>query len=287
MDTGRRALPPEGMPSPPPTPRRGPLPDPPRSHPHPGRARRAVATPPEDEGARLAWMSLAALGVAMTVLIGGLYLILGPRSTGTTSPAPSPSSSRVEASTSSTESSDGGSSPSTEPSPSLDESPPGPSPPAELDLGDVRLTVPDGWEVYADEVVQDDRRLVRLREPATDVRVQAVTLTTVGEDLTQACRDLVTDQQQAFTGVAESVVVDVPLTGGASGVSCAFTGTRTSDTVAAKVEFTIIRRDADAQSLVFRDTVPDSVAEGSPVLAQLADMECAATETFGVVVGTC
>ena len=164
---------------------------------------------------------------------------------------------------------------------------PGPLSPAELDLGDVRLTVPDGWEVYADEVVQDDRRLVRLREPATDVRVQAVTLTTVGEDLTQACRDLVTDQQQAFTGVAESVVVDVPLTGGASGVSCAFTGTRTSDTVAAKVEFTIIRRDADAQSLVFRDTVPDSVAEGSPVLAQLADMECAATETFGVVVGTC
>ena len=151
----------------------------------------------------------------------------------------------------------------------------------------MQLTVPEGWEVYADEVVQDDRRLVRLREPVTDVRVQAVTLTTVGEDLAQACRDLVTDQQQAFTNVAESVVVDVPLTGPASGVSCAFTGTRASDGVAAKVEFTIILRDEDAQSLIFRDTVPDSVAETSPVLAQLAGMECAATETFGVVVGSC
>ena len=98
---------------------------------------------------------------------------------------------------------------------------PTPSPstaPAVLDLGDVVLVVPDGWELYADELVQDSRRLVRVREPLSDTRVQAVTLTTVGDDLAQACRDLVTDQQQAFTGVAESVVVDVPMTGAA--VAC-------------------------------------------------------------------
>ncbi|HSO70792.1 MAG TPA: hypothetical protein VLQ67_14300 [Arachnia sp.] len=224
----------------------------------------------------------------MTVLIGGLYLFLGPRGSSTTSPAPSSSSSTDGGSPSPAESPSGQASPPpSEPSPSSDDSTPAASPTSEVDLGDVQLTVPEGWEVYADEVVQDDRRLVRLREPVTDVRVQAVTLTTVGEDLTQACRDLVTDQQQAFTDVAESVVVDVPLTGGASGVSCAFTGTRTSDAVAAKVEFTIILRDEDAQSLVFRDTVPDSVADTSPVLAQLSSMECAATQTFGVVIGSC
>lgn len=264
------------------------MPDPPKAHPRPSRARHAVPAVREEEEARRAWVALAALAVAMTVLIGGLYVVLGPRGANTTAPtaSSSPSSGGTSPSPSESTSGEAGPSPS-EPSASPDASSPGPSPAAELDLGDVQLTVPEGWEVYADEVVQDDRRLVRLREPVTDVRVQAVTLTTLGEDLAQACRDVVTDQQQAFTNVAESVVVDVPLTGPASGVSCAFTGTRTSDSVAAKVEFTIILRDEDAQSLIFRDTVPASLAESSPVLAQLAGMECAAMETFGVVVGTC
>lgn len=288
METGRRALPPEGSPPHEPTPRRATLPDPSSSHPRMGGAGSPVTTPREDEASRRARVRLAVLAVALAVLIVGLYIVIGPRSPNTRSPAPFSPWSIGAASPSPAEPPTGEASPPpAHPSPLSDESTPIPSPAAPVDLGDVQLTVPEGWEIYVDEVVQDDRRLVRLREPATDVRVQVVTLATVGQELDHACRDLVTDQQRAFTDVAESVVVDVPLTGGASGVSCGFTGTRVSDSVAAEVDFTIIRRDEDAQFLVFRDTVPDSVPDSSPVLAQLAIMKCAASETFGVVIDSC
>ena len=67
---------------------------------------------------------------------------------------------------------------------------PSPTPPGVLDLGDAVVTVPDGWEVYADELVQDARRLVRLRDPATDVRVHGVFTrweAVVGREVAQHC----------------------------------------------------------------------------------------------------
>lgn len=288
MTMGRRAVPPDDVPpASAPAPRRMADETPPdpvtRSGP-----RHGVPAPDGDDDARHAWLILGALGAIMAMLVTGLYLFVGVRDTTTASPSPSSSTPAPEASTAvASPTATGIPSASGSPSPTTLPSPTEPEEPELLDLGDVVLALPDGWELYADELVQDDRRLVRVREPASDTRVQAVTLTTVGEDLEQACRDLVTDQQRAFTGVAESVVVDVPMTGAASGVSCAFTGTRAEDGVAAKVEFTLIRRDADAQSLIFRDTVPDAVAASDPVLAQLAAMECAAAETFGALIVDC
>ena len=288
MTMGRRAVPPDDVPpASAPAPRRMADETPPdpvtRSGP-----RHGVPAPDGDDDARHPWLILGALGAIMAMLVTGLYLLVGVRDTTTASPSPSSSTPAPEASTAvASPTATGIPSASGSPSPTTLPSPTEPEEPELLDLGDVVLALPDGWELYADELVQDDRRLVRVREPASDTRVQAVTLTTVGEDLEQACRDLVTDQQRAFTGVAESVVVDVPMTGAASGVSCAFTGTRAEDGVAAKVEFTLIRRDADAQSLIFRDTVPDAVAASDPVLAQLAAMECAAAETFGALIVDC
>lgn len=286
MTTGRRALPEENRPPVAATPPRRGIDDsaPPQAILRP---RRGIAEPPRDSDTRLAWLAIGVLGVAMAVVIAALYLVVGGRESTPEPSSPSASSAAPTQSTAPSATAAGSASgtptPPTSPSPT-------PSPttaPTVLDLGDVVLVVPDGWELYADELVQDGRRLVRVREPLSDTRVQAVTLTTVGDDLAQACRDLVTDQQQAFTGVAESVVVDVPLTGAAAGVSCAFTGTRTEDGIAATVEFTLIRREADSQTLIFRDTVASVVPASSPVLAQLAAMECAAAETFGVVVAGC
>lgn len=286
MTTGRRALPEENRPPVAATPPRRGIDDSPPPHANLG-PRRGVTEPRRDSDARLAWLAIGVLGVAMAVVIAALYIVVGGRDS---TPAPSsPSASTAAPTQSAAPSATAAGSVSGTPTPLASPSPT-PSPttaPAVLDLGDVVLVVPDGWELYADEMVQDGRRLVRVREPLSDTRVQAVTLTTVGDDLAQACRDLVTDQQQAFAGVAESVVVDVPLTGAAAGVSCAFTGTRTEDGIAAKVEFTLIRREADNQTLIFRDTVASAVPASAPVLAQLAAMECAAAETFGVVVASC
>lgn len=286
MTTGRRALPPEEAPGPV-TPARRMADRPPATPPTSGVPRRGAPVETGERDTLRAWMGLGVLALAMAVAVALLYLMVGPRDSLTATPLPSapavqspqPSASPTAASGATT--TDPSSAPTASDTPSASPSP------EIIDLGDAVLTVPSGWEVYADELVQDGRRLVRLRDPATDTRVQAVTLTSVDGDLTQACRDLVTDQQRAFTGVAESVVVDVPLTGAALGVSCAFTGTRTEDDVDAKVEFTLLRRDADSQTLIFRDTVPGAVADESPALAQLAAMECAAAETFGAVIGGC
>lgn len=264
--------------------------------PSPG-ARRAMPTPATDDGTRRAWTWLIALGVALSIAVAVMFLAFGGRdlttAPATTDPAPSPGASGSAYASGSTSAAPSAS--SAAPSPTASDagsaspqptSPPTPSPEV-IDLGDATVTVPAGWEIYADELVQDERRLVRLRDPATDTRVQAVTLTSVEGELDQACRDLVTDQQEGFGGVAESVVIDVPLTGAAAAVSCAFTGTRTADGVAAKVEFTLIRRDSDSQSLLFRDTVATSLAPDSPALAQLTAMECAAARSFGVLIGSC
>ncbi|MFD0866122.1 hypothetical protein ACFQ06_09905, partial [Tessaracoccus lubricantis] len=154
-----------------------------------------------------------------------------------------------------------------------------------LALNGAVLDMPPGWQLYADELVQDQRRLVRIRELTTDVRIQAVSLTNVTGPLDQACLDLMTDHRQLFTGVAEGLPVTVPISGEGQGVSCNFTGTRASDGVANQVEFTLLQ--LGTVTLVFRDTVPTTVPEDSPALAQLVSMECAASESFGITVNQC
>lgn len=272
------------------TPRRAMSPEP--GHALRGGARRGLPpTPDPEREQRSAWLALAILAAVLVVAVIGLQLGLGQRTSASPSPTPAVTATPTTSSATPT------TTPSTSPSPAPTGSPtstssppaasPSPTPPRVLDLGDAVVTVPDGWEVYADELVQESRRLVRLRDPATDVRVQIVTLTTVTGELDQACRDLVADQRSAFTGVATSLVVDVPVGAGATAVSCAFTGTRVSDGVPNKTEFTLLRRDSDAQTLVFRDTIPLATGDDAPVLATLTGMECAAAESFGVVVQAC
>lgn len=256
-------------------------------------ARRAA---PPSSGHRTAWRVLGALGLALAVIVAVLYAITGGRPA-TTVPAPTSGSPSAATPSSSAEPtpdthSDAASlspspaatdtasaSASAEPSPSLS--------PGELDLLDTILVTPDGWEVYADEVVQDSRRLVRLKEPDTDVRVQAVSLTGITGALDAACTALVDEQRSGFTSVAASPVVDVATAEGASGASCAFTGTRTSDRVPVKTEFTLLRRDLDDHTLVFRDTIPTVVPADSQALVQLTTMECDAAEAFGAAVDDC
>ncbi|NHB83746.1 hypothetical protein G7085_00895 [Tessaracoccus sp. HDW20] len=64
-----------------------------------------------------------------------------------------------------------------------------------LDLGDAKIELLPGWQLYADEVVQDDRRLVRIKQVATDTRIQVVTLTSVTGPLASACEDLIADHR--------------------------------------------------------------------------------------------
>lgn len=282
MTPPRRALPPigDGEPS------RGAVPGARRatSPATPGGARRAVETPStRQRHQRRGWLLVGALGVALAVSVAGLYAVVGPSRTAsrTTDAASSgPSASPNGSPSGSASPGDSVSAfPTPSPSPTLE--------PGQLDLLDTVLTVPDGWEVYADELVQDSRRLVRLREPDTDVRVQAVSLTSATGDLDQACRDLITQQSSAFGSVATSDVVAVPVAEGAAGVSCAFSGTRTSDGVPLKTEFTLLRRDSDAHTLVFRDSIPTAVPAASTVLEDLTTMECDAAELFGADVETC
>lgn len=227
-----------------------------------GPARRGIAPEPR-AGARRPWVPLAGLGVALMVGIGGLYLAMdGVGGQAAPSVVASPSAS-----------------PSATASPGVKTSP--------LPLDDATLQVPAGWEVYADETVQDDRRLVRLREPATDVRLQAVTLTTVKGSLSTACGQLVKDHEASYTSPAQTPPFTVPVAPGGEGYSCGFRGVRTSDQQQGRVTFTMLRRTADAHTLVLRATVPDAAATDKAAATQLETMTCSAAASFAVDLTRC
>lgn len=271
----------------------------PTSHP-----RRSATDPTTDATpGRGAWLGIVSLAVVLAIVVGALYLILGPfprteppvppggAASRSADPSPAPSASLPATDVPQSPPSAAASPGTTTPAPPVPSASASPSVSAAagvpLDLDGAVLTVLPGWRLYADEVVQDERRLVRLRELTTDTRIQAVVLTSVEEDLNDACLALVADQRQGYTGVAESLAVDVQTDPTGEAVSCNFTGTRTSDSVPNKVEFTLIRRDSDGSTLFFRDTIPSAVPDDSPALAQLTAIECAAADTFGVQVIAC
>lgn len=248
--------------------------------------------PPEDEEAadeRRRWYALGALAVVLALAVFVAYMALGGRydsaepTTGTSEQGSAEPSATAPAPS-------GGTAPeSPQPSPSTSASPqPSPTPsPTVLDLGDTSVTVLPGWQVYADEVVQDDRRLVRIKHATTDTRIQIVTLTSITGDLQTACTDLTTEHRQAYSDVADSATVDVSVAAGATGVACGFTGTRISDKVEVKVDFTIVQRASDKTSIVFRDVVTQTVPADSPARTELATMECGAADDFGVTISQC
>ena len=258
--------------------------------------------PEEAPEARRAWYIVAATTAALALLVGVLWFIFGLRDE-TPVAVPSPTTQAVSTAPGSA------SAPVPPPDPGLptvsptatvtetgtDDLPTGPeeepSPVSSipggvrLELNGVVLDMPPGWQLYADETVQGDRRLVRIRELVTDVRIQAVALTNVTGSLDDACLDLVADHRQLYSAVAEGLPVNVPVSGDAVGVSCNFSGTRTSDGVANRVEFTLLQ--SGGVTLVFRDTIPTAVSTDAPALTQLIAMECAAAESFGVVIDQC
>ncbi|AQP46941.1 hypothetical protein BW730_04800 [Tessaracoccus aquimaris] len=270
--------------------------EPPAAEPTPpgSGARHSSPLPPaDDDDPRRRWYALGALAVVLALIVGVLFFVLrpgaeqanpGPTSTagtgGTTaSEGPSPATSTTPSASTQ---------PSATPSPTVTPTPTPTAPtPLILDLGDAKVTVLPTWQLYADEKVQDDRRLVRLKHLETDTRIQIVTLTSIDGDLDTACTDLMAEQRQTYSDVVLSETVAVAVGEGASGVACGFTGTRTSDDVAMRVDFTIVRRDSDQKSIVFRDTVPQSVPADAPARAELATMECGAADTFGVAIKQC
>lgn len=157
-----------------------------------------------------------------------------------------------------------------------------------IKLNDTSFAAPDGWALYGDELIETDRRLVRLNNTATNLRLQVVTLKSADADLAAACRALVASQAGQFTGVVEQPASPVgvdPATGTAA--TCGFRGVRASDGVANAVTFTLVRRAPDSHVLMLRSTVPDAVPADSAAPGQLAAMQCAASGTFGVALPLC
>lgn len=163
------------------------------------------------------------------------------------------------------------------------------SPPAGelVELNDASLTVPATWEVASDELVEGDRRAIRLVHPATDVRLQALTLGPSDETPRQACQALVELQRQSYTNVTTQLTLEVSVPSTGQGVACGFDGTRISDEVANAVNFTLLRRDADGHLLMLRATVPESVSGSAEAHSQLVSMQCEASRTFGVRLPLC
>lgn len=176
---------------------------------------------------------------------------------------------------------------STEPGPADPTPPPSLEPGQTIALNDAAFTLPASWRIDAEEEVEGDRRAVRVSDPDTDTRLQAVTLATTEDDLGTACTALVDLQVQAFEGAVINPSVPLSVRGDGTGQTCGFSGTRTDDDVSNTVTFQMVQRDDDAHLLVLRSTVPDDVAIDAPARAQLVAMQCEASADFGVRLPLC
>lgn len=222
----------------------------------------------------------AAAALGSVALVASAYLAWGPRTpvavepvappAATTTAAPSPTAAQNETGT---------------PTPSATVTA---SSPALLQLDDTAITIPAGWVLYGDERIEADRRLVRLSDPATDTRYQAVSLIEIQDDLGAACRSLVASQGGAYEVESEQLVAPAGVeTALGEGVSCGFSGLRSSDRVPNAVTFFLIRRVSDGHVLMLRLTVPDAVQAGSPARVALTRLNCEASSGFGVSLPLC
>lgn len=212
---------------------------------------------------------------------------------------PTPAETRETPVTSSPPASDSAPLPSPNPTSTPPEGSPEPPPypeeePAEtalpagvVELNDTSFTAADGWVIYGDDLVEGDRRVVRLSDPSSDARLQALTLLQ-DPDLTASCEALVAVQKAQFAVTSEQLArpVGVPAAEG-SGVSCGFAGVRSSDGVANTVSFTLLRRASDSHVLMLRTTIPDSIGVGDRPRRDLTRMSCSASTNFGVGLPLC
>lgn len=313
---GRRALDPDDASVPTSTPRRAVEADDEDIRPRRALFETEVAwedTPPLWHRPRL-WIA-AAVGLSVLALL--IWTLLPRTATPPSPPSAVPSSSSAVPSTSPTStrptsippspSMDGTTTAPPAPVPTVeattpDASPPVASPPpleeepaptgnpaaGEITLNDAQFTAPDGWSIYADEEIEGDRRAVRLRQDATDARMQAVTLEPGASDLAASCESLVTLQQAQFTEVSRQLVVGMGVDSSlGTAARCGFSGTRTSDGVNNTVTFTLVMRASDSHILLLRHTVPDTVEAKVLGVAQLNAMTCGASTSFGVPIPLC
>lgn len=209
------------------------------------------------------WGFTALLGSGLAVLVAGLYGFYGVRSDSTAAPSPrTPTSASTLHGT-----------PSPLPSPS-----PAPVPTRQESLGGASVSVPQHWETYHEEDTDDGHRLIRLRHPTADLRLQLATVADVGA-LPEACAILVEDQSTDWT--VEHYVLPRTLStiDGAAAVTCGFAGTEPEANTATTAQFTLV--DGDDETLVLRDLRPSGLGADTTVLAEAAAMHCEAAATFG------
>ena len=222
---------------------------------------------PGDDDSRRQWIVVGAIGLAMVVMVAVLYVVFGTDA-GDHEAAP-PTTATPSASAS--------------PSP---EAPPSPAGTVEL-VDDTAVTVPDHWELYADEVTEGDRRLIRVRDVAHDVSLQVATLTSVGTELPAACQALITDQGSAYVVDFQVTPQFITIDGDAVAVTCGFVGTREDDGAATSVLFTMVQRGSDLHTLVVRMMRPQDLSADTPALREAATMTCEATRNFGSALPLC
>lgn len=244
---------------------------------------------------------------ALCLLIS--YLVWGPAptttQTPTTPPPVMPTSTATPTEASPSTSAPSSTSPSVQPlptQPSADPVPTGTSPdgPPEVDPGptappagtleldDTSFTAPAGWTLYGDDLIEDDRRMVRLSHMGTDTRLQVVSLLVADEDLQASCRALMDTQGDQFALTSEQLALPMGMDASQGlGVTCGFSGVRLSDGHANTVTFSLVRRASDGHVLMLRHTVPDAVPLGDPARRELVTMSCQASTGFGAALPLC
>lgn len=223
-------------------------------------------------GDRRQWVVVGVIGFLMAIMVGVLYLVFGsdhPTAGPTDAPEPASTSPSASATTS--------------PSPTATPSPPG----VREVVGDTEVTIPAHWQLYADEITEGDRRLVRAMDTASDVRIQVATLTTVGTDLETACQALIADQGSGYDVDFQFMPRYVTVDGDATALSCGFVGTREGDDAATNVLFTMVQRRSDLHTLVLRVMRPQALPPGHDAVREVAVMNCEATTNFGSPLPLC
>lgn len=218
-------------------------------------ARRALPEDTRHEPGSRRGVVVAALAVALALLVGGIYLYFGRRTSAEPTPMPTPAPSTAQ--------------------PSASEEPPG----VQETVGDSTITLPHDWELYYDELTEGDRRLIRAQDATGDVRLQVATLTSIDEDIAAACSLLVADQSTDYTVDFRIEPQPVAVSGEARAVVCGYVGAKEQNE-ATSVRFTLIRRDSDEHTLVVRTTRPQALKATHEALTDAAAMTCEASRTF-------
>lgn len=160
--------------------------------------------------------------------------------------------------------------------------------PALVELNDTSITVPAHWEMYSDEEIEDDRRIVRLQDPETNVRYQVVSLSGAETSLGASCRALVQSQKQSYEVSAERLVTSVGVDSSlGQGVTCGFSGAQEEGGLDHTIVYTLVKRNSDDHVLMLRQIVPTLLPDDAAARRQLSGLSCEASSGFEVPLPLC